>query len=91
MQKNRKVGLIIDTLKDQRWVNLSNQRYTVRSALALPILSGENLLGILTLLHARPDHFSKATADLMLLTAGQIASALENARLYSRLTESHRN
>jgi sigma-B regulation protein RsbU (phosphoserine phosphatase) len=88
--RHRKIGLISDTRDDDRWVDLPNQPYTVGSALAVPILRGENLLGILTLLHDRSGHFSQKTANLMRLTAGQIASALENARLYSKLNESFR-
>ncbi len=91
VRRNRKVGLIADTRKDDRWVNLPNQPYTVGSALAVPVLRGENLMGIITLLHDKPHQFDQETANLMLLTAGQIASALENARLYSRLDESYRS
>ena len=90
VQQHRKVGLILDTKNDKRWLNLPDQPYTVGSALTAPILRGDNLLGILTLLHARPGHFTEETANLMLLTARQIGSALENARLYSRLDESYR-
>jgi len=91
VRRNRKVGLIADTRKDDRWVNLPNQPYTVGSALAVPVLRGEKLMGIITLLHDRPGHFDREMADLMLLTADQIASALENARLYSKLDESYRS
>ncbi len=91
VRRNRKIGLIADTRDDNRWVNLPNQPYTVGSALAVPVLRGDNLMGIITLLHDKPRHFDQETADLMLLTAGQIASALENARLYSRLDESYRS
>jgi sigma-B regulation protein RsbU (phosphoserine phosphatase) len=84
------VGLILDTKEDARWLDLPNQPYRVGSALAVPILRGDKLLGILTLLHAQPGHFTPETADLMLLTARQIGSALENTRLYSRLAESYR-
>ena len=89
--RNRKVGLIVDTRKDSRWVDLPNQPYTVGSALAVPILRGEDLLGIITLLHEQCAHFNEEAADLMLLTAGQIGSALENARLYSKLNKSYRS
>jgi sigma-B regulation protein RsbU (phosphoserine phosphatase) len=89
VQLHRKVGLILDTKNDERWLNLPNQPYTVGSALAVPILLGDNLLGILTLLHVQPGHFTEETADLMLLTARQIGSALVNARLYSQLDESY--
>jgi sigma-B regulation protein RsbU (phosphoserine phosphatase) len=91
VRRNRKVGLIVDTRDDDRWVNLPNQPYTVGSALAVPVLRGENLLGIITLLHDKPNHFDQETADLMLLTAGQIGSALENASLYSKLDDSYRS
>jgi sigma-B regulation protein RsbU (phosphoserine phosphatase) len=91
VRRNRKIGLIADTRNDDRWVNLPNQPYDVGSALAVPVLRGDNLMGIITLLHDKPNHFDQETADLMLLTAGQIASALENARLYSKLDESYRS
>ena len=91
VRQNRKVGLIADTRDDDRWVSLPDQPYTVGSALAVPVLRGDNLMGIITLLHDKPNHFDRETANLMLLTAGQIASALENARLYSKLDESYRS
>ncbi len=91
VRRNRKVGLIEDTRDDERWVNLPNQPYTVGSALAVPVLRADNLLGIITLLHDKPGQFNQETADLMLLTAGQIGSALENARLYSKLDDSYRS
>ena len=91
VRQNHKVGLIVDTQNDDRWVNLPNQPYTVGSALAVPILKGEDVLGIITLLHDQPAHFNQDTANLMLITAAQIGSALENARLYSRLDESFRS
>ena len=91
VRRNHKVGLIVNTCEDDRWVNLPNQPYTVGSALAIPILKGDDLLGIITLLHDQPNHFSQSTADVMQITAGQIGNALENARLYSKLDESYRS
>jgi sigma-B regulation protein RsbU (phosphoserine phosphatase) len=87
VSKHRTVGLIIDTDKDDRWLTLPNQPYEVRSALAIPILRSDQLLGILTLLHPQPNHFSNEVADLMRLTADHIALVLENARLYSKLDQ----
>jgi sigma-B regulation protein RsbU (phosphoserine phosphatase) len=91
VRQHRKVGLILDTKEDDRWLDLPNQPYMVGSVLAVPILRGHNLMGILTLLHARPGHFTEETADLMMLTARQIGSALENVRLYTRLGDSYRS
>jgi sigma-B regulation protein RsbU (phosphoserine phosphatase) len=91
VRQNHKIGLIVDTRNDGRWMNLPNQPYTVGSALAVPILRGEELLGIITLLHEQPEHFNQDAADLMQITAAQIGNALENARLYSKLDESYRS
>ena len=91
VRQNHKVGLILDTRNDDRWVNLPNQPYTVGSALAVPIIKRDYLLGIITLLHDEPEHFNQDTADIMQITAAQIGSALENARLYSKLNKSYRS
>jgi sigma-B regulation protein RsbU (phosphoserine phosphatase) len=89
VREHRRIGLIEDTRADDRWLDLPDQPYSVRSALAVPILRDEKLLGLLTLLHAQTGHFNRETADLMELTAGQIAIALENARLYAKLEKSY--
>jgi sigma-B regulation protein RsbU (phosphoserine phosphatase) len=86
VRRHHEVGLIVDTKEDDRWLDLPDQPYTVRSALAVPIVRDEKLLGLLTLLHAQTGHFSKETAELMKMIAGQIAIALENARLYAKLS-----
>jgi sigma-B regulation protein RsbU (phosphoserine phosphatase) len=86
VRRHHEVGLIVDTREDDRWLDLPDQPYTVRSALAVPIVRDEKLLGLLTLLHAQTGHFSKETAELMKMIAGQIAIALENARLYAKLS-----
>ena len=89
--RNRQVGLVTDTNTDERWLMLPEQPYEAKSALAVPILRGEELFGILTLLHSQPDHFIKENAELMQITANQMGLALENVRLYEKLEESHRS
>lgn len=87
--RHHTVGLIQDTDADERWLTLPNQPYVVRSALAVPILRGEELLGILTLLHSEPGWFTPQMADLMQVTADQIALVLENAALFGKLEASY--
>jgi phosphoserine phosphatase RsbU/P len=91
VNRHRKLGLIIDTEVDDRWITLPNQPYEVRSALAVPILRGNELLGILTLQHCRPSHFTPEIAQLMQVTADQIALVLDNAQLYNSLEDSYRD
>ena len=52
--RNRRIGLITDTEKDERWLNLPDQPYAARSAMAVPIIRDNEMLGILTLLHSQP-------------------------------------
>jgi len=85
VKRNHRTGLISDTRSDDRWVELPDQPYAIRSALAVPISRGDRLLGILTLMHSQPSHFSEDAALQMELTAAQMAVALENARLYAKL------
>jgi sigma-B regulation protein RsbU (phosphoserine phosphatase) len=59
--------------------------------LAVPILKCDELLGILTLMHAQANHFSPESVEQMQATSDQIALTLENARLYGRLDESYQS
>jgi len=85
---HRKIGLVNDTKMDDRWLIFPNQPYSARSALALPIISAEMQLGILTLMHSTPGHFTQEIVELMKITVNQIALALDNAYLFENLNES---
>ena len=88
VRRHQKIGLINDTNTDDRWLTFPNQPYIARSAVAFPIISGEVLLGILTLKHSEPNHFSREVVELMRITATQMAMVLENACLFSNLSNS---
>ncbi|MEC4803150.1 MAG: GAF domain-containing SpoIIE family protein phosphatase [Jaaginema sp. PMC 1079.18] len=85
VKRTQQVGLIADTERDERWIVPQQQEYTARSVLAIPILKEDELLGIVSLLHSQPHHFSQHTAELMQLAADQISLVLQNARLYAEL------
>jgi sigma-B regulation protein RsbU (phosphoserine phosphatase) len=78
-------GLILDTETDERWVTLPGQTYTVRSALAVPILREDTLFGIITLMHSLPSHFDRTSVESICRIADQMAVAIENAKLYKEL------
>jgi PAS domain S-box-containing protein len=81
--RHRQVGLIADTLEDERWLTLPNEPYKVRSALGIPICRSKTSLAVITLMHAQPRHFSLQTAQLMELCAQQMALIIENALLHT--------
>lgn len=57
-------------------------REEISSALGVPLLRGEQLLGVLTIDRRQPNPFENDDLQLATLFANQAAIALENARLY---------
>jgi len=59
------------------------------SALSVPVLAGERVLGVLNAAKVRTSPpFTEADQELLMLLAAQAAIAIENARLYSSVTQS---
>ena len=88
--RNRKGALILDTSKDERWLMRPDDaidRSGIKSAICVPLLAREKLVGVLTLVHPAPNAFSQEQLDLMQAIADQAGIAVLNARLY---TESQR-
>ncbi|MDH3884044.1 MAG: GAF domain-containing protein, partial [Desulfobacterales bacterium] len=85
---HRRIGLVNDTEKDDRWLILPDQPYSARSALALPIISDDMLLGVLTLMHSMPDHFTKKIVALIQIMTNQVALVLENVYFFNNLNDS---
>jgi len=88
--RNRKGVLILDTSKDERWLmrpDDASDKTGVKSAICVPLLAREILVGVLTLVHPTPNAFSEEQLNLMQAIADQAGVAVLNARLY---TESQR-
>lgn len=78
---------IADTTKDPRWKSFPDDPNPPRSALAVPLMARQRVLGVLTLDHPKTDHFDNLHMALMKAIAHQISTAVERARLYD--TASH--
>jgi two-component sensor histidine kinase len=66
--------------------NLREEQY--ESILAVPILAKETLEGALNVRTEAPREFTAAEIDLLMAIAGQVAQAIENAKLYEAVSES---
>jgi two-component sensor histidine kinase len=64
----------------KRFPNLREEQY--QSILAVPILARERLEGALNVRTEAAREFSQAEIDLLMAIAGQVAQAIENAKLY---------
>ncbi|MGQ9666069.1 MAG: GAF domain-containing protein [Anaerolineae bacterium] len=83
----RKPTIVPDTTRDERWVTLEGTPNPPRSALAVPLLAGEDVLGALFLFHDQLDYFNEGHLTLVTAAASQVASAINNATLYRLITE----
>jgi len=79
--RNQKLGIVTDTALDDRWVNLTEQPYETRSALAIPLMRSKVVLGILTLMHSQVNYFTDALTQQLLLSQDTITLLVENAQI----------
>jgi PAS domain S-box-containing protein len=79
--RQRQPALVHDTSRDDRWTDLAGTP-AARSAMAIPIVSGSAVLGVLTLTHSKPNHFSTEHAYLIQASADQMMLAVRNAQMY---------
>jgi GAF domain-containing protein/CheY-like chemotaxis protein len=77
---NRAPILVPDVTQDPRYIE---GIASVRSELAIPLLIGDSMIGVLNLESAQLNGFDEDDVPLMATLAHQIAVALDNARLYT--------
>lgn len=85
--QHREPALIRDLLTDPRWVKSSASSREHRSAIAMPLLVAEDVIGVLMVFHRRPDYFSPELLNMVKAIAGQVAVSINNARLYELIRD----
>jgi PAS domain S-box-containing protein len=81
--KNRDAVNIPDTSLDERWLRRPDDEVTgAKSVVAVPITARDNLVGVITLAHPKPNHLQKYHLALVHAIADQAGIAILNAQLY---------
>jgi PAS domain S-box-containing protein len=83
--ENKNVLLANDVRLEPRYTNFSPNKIFTQSELAVPILVGEEVTGILDIQSPLKDAFDDNDVRVMKTVADQIAVAMENARLYEEV------
>jgi NtrC-family two-component system sensor histidine kinase KinB len=84
--RHRQAVLISDTSQDERWLQRpddSLDRTGPKSAVSAPILTRDQLVGVVTLVHPKPGFFTQDHLELVQAVADQAGVAIINARLYA--------
>lgn len=84
---HREPALIDDLLNDPRWVKAAASSREHRSAIAMPLLVAEDVIGALLIYHRKPNFFSAEVLNLVKAIAGQVAVAINNAHLYELIRD----
>lgn len=80
--RERQMGVIEDTDCDPRWLQLAYQPYETRSVVCLPLIRGNRLLAIATLMHSQPHHFMPDKIAILDLIGHQFALVLDQMRFF---------
>jgi len=79
----RQALLLNDVTTDENYVPANP---AVRSELAVPLIAKNRLIGVMDLESEQTGYFRPEHMHLLTLTASRIAQAIENARLYARVS-----
>jgi two-component system, NtrC family, sensor histidine kinase KinB len=85
---NRQAVLVPDTSKDKRWLRRPDdtvERSGAKSAVCVPLLTRNQIVGVLTIVHPIPGFFNQDHLELLQAIADHAGVAVYNARLYSSL------
>ena len=86
MSNNQSV-LIDDLSQDTRWKVLENDAQEQRSAIAVPIIVGDETIGVMLFTHTEPGAFAPEQQRLVRSVAGQVGGAITNAELYHVISD----
>lgn len=82
--QSREIVRVVDTLADSRYIA---SHPDIHSEIAVPLIVQDRVVGVMDLESERLGFFTEEHARLLALLAPQIASSVENARLYGELAE----
>lgn len=83
---NRSAVIVHNTQEDPRWVARDTSS-DYQSVLGVPLISGEEVIGVLMMFHSEPNAFTTQQLDLVEAAAIQVANAINNASLYELIFE----
>lgn len=86
--QSREVVRVRDTLKDPRYIA---SHPDIRSEVAIPLIVQDRLVGVMDVESGRVGYFTEDHVRTLGLLAPQVASSVENARLYEEIAKRERN
>ena len=85
--QTREAALINDLHVDSHWVRAKSSGPDHRSAIVVPMVVGEDVIGVLMVFHRAVKFFSAEMLNLVKAIASQVAVAINNAHLYELIRD----
>jgi PAS domain S-box-containing protein len=85
--KHRDAVLVEDLYQDARWVRSDASGQDHRSAIVVPMLVGEDAIGVLMVFHRAVNFFNAEMLNLVKAIASQVSVAINNANLYELIRD----
>jgi two-component system phosphate regulon sensor histidine kinase PhoR len=83
--ENKRGTVVVDASTDERWLELESVPTLAGSALSVPFIHENRVVGVFTLIHPDVGHFGEHHLQLMTIIANQVSVALRNAQLFTRM------
>jgi signal transduction histidine kinase len=81
---HRQTVVVDEVLRDPRWLVVAGLDDRIRSALSVPLFSGDNLVGVVGIYSDREAFFNQDHAHLVESAAATVAVAIANAQLFEQ-------
>ena len=87
---HKRGDIIKDITQDNRWIMLPGDRNRKGTAIGLPLIGSQRVVGILILNHPQPGYFNQDHLSLLEASAATVSAAIENAGLFTEISEERR-
>jgi len=90
--KSQEPVWIVDTSKDERWLRRPDDaanKTGAKSAICIALKARDQLVGVLTIVHPKPDFFNQDQYELLQTISDLSGITIHNAILYASLNESN--
>ncbi len=87
---NKRSEIIHDIRQDTRWVTLPDDEGETGSAIGVPLIGSDRIVGILILNHPDVGYFTEEQRELLIALGSTVSTAIANAHLFTEISEERR-
>jgi len=88
--KHRRGDIIADITQDERWITLPDDPSEQGTAIGVPLVSPNRVVGVIILNHPKSGYFNEEHLSLLETIGTSVTSALESANYFTEISEERR-